>query len=60
MKDYQAYAEKFRKDAAECMLIRDLAADGAKREMFEQVASQLNTIAKQLEKAMLERKNLTK
>ena len=34
MKDYQASVEKLRKDAAEAALIRDLATDGAKREIF--------------------------
>jgi hypothetical protein len=31
MKDYLAQVEKLRNDAAECALIRDLAADQAKR-----------------------------
>jgi hypothetical protein len=34
MKDYQASIEKLRKDAAEAALIRDLAIDKTKREMF--------------------------
>jgi len=34
MKDYQAALEKLRADAAEATLIRDLAIDPAKREMF--------------------------
>jgi hypothetical protein len=34
MKDYQAHVEKLRKDAAECTLVRDLASDKEKREMF--------------------------
>jgi hypothetical protein len=39
VKDYQARIEKLRKDAAECALIRDLATDKAKREMFDRLAS---------------------
>ncbi|MGY8685404.1 hypothetical protein Q2941_47950 [Bradyrhizobium sp. UFLA05-153] len=55
MKDYQAQLEKLRKDAAECVLIRDLATDKAKREMFDRLASHLTVLADQLEMAMLER-----
>ncbi|MDF0581458.1 hypothetical protein GPL17_26060 [Bradyrhizobium yuanmingense] len=35
MKDYLAQIEKLRKDAAERALIRDLASDPAKREVFD-------------------------
>lgn len=34
MQDMQAHLEKLRKDAAECALIRDLATDPRKRELF--------------------------
>lgn len=34
MKDYQASIEKLRRDAAEAALIRDLATDRTKREIF--------------------------
>jgi hypothetical protein len=56
MKDYQAQIEKLRKDAAECAMIRDLATDKAKREMFDRLASHLTVLADQVEMAMLERK----
>ena len=56
MKDYQAQIEKLRKDAAECALIRDLATDMAKREMFDRLATHLTVLADQVEIAMLERK----
>jgi hypothetical protein len=39
MKDYQAHLEKLRKDAAECALVRDLATDKAKREMFDRLGT---------------------
>ena len=55
MKDYQAQIEKLRKDAAECALIRDLAADKDKREMFDRLATHLGALADQVELAMLER-----
>jgi hypothetical protein len=35
VKDYRASIEKLRKDAAEAALIRDLATDPAKRDMYD-------------------------
>jgi hypothetical protein len=55
MKDYRAQIEKLRKDAAECALIRDLATDKTKREMFDRLATHLSVLADQVELAMLER-----
>jgi hypothetical protein len=60
MKDYLAQSEKLRKEAAECALIRDLATDPKKREMFDRLAAHLGSLADQLERAILERKNGTK
>jgi hypothetical protein len=60
MKDYQAQLEKLRKDAAECALIRDLATDKAKRELFDRLCSHLTVLADQVERAMMERKSDTK
>jgi hypothetical protein len=59
MQDYLAQAEKFRKDAAECALIRDLATDRAKRELFDRLAAHLTVLADQVEMAMLERRSGT-
>jgi hypothetical protein len=56
MKDYQAQLEKLRTDAAECALIRDLATEPAKRELFNRLANHLSVLADQVEMAMLERK----
>lgn len=56
MKDYQAQLEKLRTDAAECALIRDLATEPAKRELFNRLANHLSILADQVEMAMLERK----
>lgn len=53
MKDYQAYLEKLRSDAAECRLISDLATNKEKREMFDRLALHLGVLADQIEKAML-------
>jgi hypothetical protein len=55
MKDYQAQLEKLRRDAAECALIRDLATDTAKRELFDRLAVHLESLANHVEQAMLSR-----
>jgi hypothetical protein len=52
MKDYQASVEKLRKDAAEAALIRDLATDRAKREIFNCLYEHLNRLADEVERAM--------
>jgi len=52
MKDYQTHLEKLRKDAAECALVRDLATDKAKREMFDRLARHLDKLADEVERAM--------
>jgi hypothetical protein len=59
MKDYLAQVEKLRKDAAECALIRDLATDKDKRDMFDRIASHLTVLANQVEQAMTHRKTGT-
>lgn len=59
MKDYQAQVEKLRRDAAECALIRDLATEKAKRDLFDRLASHLIGLAEQVEMAMFERNNGT-
>ena len=56
MKDYQAHLEKLRKDAAECALVRDLATDKAKRELFDRLARHLDQLADEVERAMNVRK----
>ena len=52
MKDYQVSLEKLRSDAAEAALIRDLATDTAKREMFDRLAQHLDRLADDVELAM--------
>ena len=56
MKDYQAQLEKLRIDAAECALIRDLATDIAKRELFDRLANHLSDLADQVEMEMVSQK----
>jgi hypothetical protein len=52
VKDYQASLEKLRTDAAEAALIRDLATDMAKREIFDRLAKHLDQLADDVERAM--------
>jgi len=52
MKDYQVHLEKLRTDAAECALVRDLATDHAKREMFGRLSRHLDQLADEVERAM--------
>jgi hypothetical protein len=56
MKDYQAHLERLRRDAAECAIIRDLATDKAKREMFDRLAQHLTVLADEVEMAMRDQK----
>jgi hypothetical protein len=52
MKDYQTSLEKLRRDAAECALIRDLATDPAKRDMFDRLHTHLSRLADEVEVAI--------
>jgi hypothetical protein len=56
MHDYRAQLEKLREDAAECALIRDLAKDKAKRELFDQLAVHLSALADHVALAILQAK----
>jgi hypothetical protein len=52
MKDYKASIEMLRKEAAEAALIRDLATDKTKWEMFHRLHEHLNRLADEIEQAM--------
>jgi hypothetical protein len=52
VKDYQASIEKLRSDAAEAALIRDLATNRTKREMFDRLHRHFNRLADEVEQAM--------
>jgi hypothetical protein len=52
MKDYQASLEKLRTDAAEAALVRDLATDPIKRDMYKRLHEHLNRLADEVEPAM--------
>ncbi len=46
MKDMQAQLEKLRTDAAECALIRDLATEPKKRDLFARLAEHLTVLGR--------------
>ena len=52
MKDMQAHVEKLHRDAAECAIIRDLATDPKKRELFAKLAGHLSVLASEVERAI--------
>jgi hypothetical protein len=52
MQDMKAHLEKLRADAAECALIRDLATDPQKRELFTRLAEHLTILAAEVEAAI--------
>jgi hypothetical protein len=52
MKDMRTHLEKLRSDAAECALIRDLATDPTKRELFTRLTVHLETLALEVERAI--------
>ena len=52
MQDMRAHLEKLRTDAAECSLIRDLATDPIKRELFTRLAEHLTVLAGDVERAI--------
>jgi hypothetical protein len=55
MKDLQAHLERLRLQTAECEMIRDLATDMAKREMFAKLAEHFKLLADELEKEITKR-----
>lgn len=52
MKDMRAYLEKLKTQAAECEMIRELATDPAKRELFARLADHFKILAGEIERAM--------
>ena len=52
MKDYRSQLETLRKAAAETALIRDLATNPQKQELFAKLTVHLNTLAAEVERAM--------
>jgi hypothetical protein len=52
MIDMKASLEKLRADAAEAALIRDLATDHAKRELYTRLALHFASLATEVERAI--------
>ena len=52
MKDMLLHLEKLRADAAECALVRDLATDKIKKELFARLAAHLEVLAGEVERAI--------
>jgi hypothetical protein len=52
VKDYRASIERLRKDAADTALIRDMATDKTKFEMYDRLHRHLNGLADEVERAM--------
>jgi len=52
MKDYFASIEKLWKEAAKAALVRDLATDPVKRDMYGRMHDHLMTLANEVERAM--------
>jgi hypothetical protein len=52
MQDYRTALERLRQAAAEAALIRDLATDPAKREMFDRLSKHMDQLAEEVEQAM--------
>jgi hypothetical protein len=58
MKDMQEHLERLRVQVAECEMIRDLATDKAKREMFAKLAEHFKLLADELEKEIAKRSSV--
>jgi hypothetical protein len=52
MKDFLASIEKLRRDAAEAALIRDLATDKVKRDLYDKLHLHFKRLANEVEQAM--------
>jgi hypothetical protein len=54
MKDVRAHLEKLHAQIAECEMIRDLATDPKKRELFAKLAEHFSVLADEVEKALVD------
>jgi hypothetical protein len=55
MRDFLTSVEKLRRDAAEAGLVRDLATDNVKRELYARIHDHLNRLADEVEGFMNDR-----
>ncbi len=58
MKDMQTHLEKLRVQTVECEMIRDLATDKAKREVFDKLAQYFKILADELELEIAKRSSI--
>jgi hypothetical protein len=56
-KDMQTHLEKLRIQISECELIRDLATDKAKRELFNSLAEHFKVLAAEVERTIADAKS---
>jgi hypothetical protein len=54
MQDMRAHLEKLRVQVAECKMIRDLAMDKRKQELFAKLAEHYKVLASEVERAIKE------
>ena len=52
MRDMREYLEKLRVQISECEMIRDLATDPKKRELFSRLAEHFKVLAGEIEKTI--------
>jgi len=55
MRDMQAHLEKLRTQVAECEMIRDLATDPQKRELFARLAEHHKVLAAEIERVITDK-----
>lgn len=53
MKDMQVQLQLLRVESAKCAVIRDLATDDSKRDLFGRLAAHYEVLASEIERAML-------
>jgi hypothetical protein len=59
MKDMQAHLERLRVQITECEMIRDLATDPGKRNLFARLAKHFGVLAAEVEKAIADQSSIT-
>jgi hypothetical protein len=56
MRDMQAQLDKLRSQVAECEMVRDLAIEPKKRELFDRLAEHHKVLVAEIERAIAESK----
>ncbi len=58
MRDMQAHLEKLRIQVAECELIRDLATDPMKKELFARLAEHRKVLAAEIQRVIADKSGI--